>query len=431
MFSRRNRFNIIVLYGFLWLVVCLTVIIFGILAFNGWWSVGFNFISQRVIGAIIILTGLAIAYFGIQNLFRATVIWLSKNNHINLNYNKTVSKRPKIVVVGGGTGLGTILRGLKKLTSHLTAIVTVADDGGSSGRLRYEFGILPPGDIRSCLVAMANLEPLMERLMQYRFGGDSDLTGHNFGNLFLTAMTDITGDFETAIKESSKVLAVSGQVIPATLEDVVLKGELIDGSVINGESNISKSKLPIKRIYLEPEDIRPVPEAINAINEADIIILGPGSLFTSIIPNLLVKEIAIAIKNSPATKIYICNAMTQPGETDNYTASDHIKAIINHAGPGLMDIALINTEEIPEEVLERYAEEGAAPVLADLEKIKQMGLTPLGAKIIVKSNLIRHDADKLAKIINRLSKTQRFGHAFGKFLIKQFYRFIKGITLFI
>lgn len=370
-------------------------------------------------------------YFGTLKLFWAIAIRLSKNNYLFRKNSKATAKGPKIVVVGGGTGLGTILRGLKKITSNLTAIVTVADDGGSSGRLRQEFGILPPGDIRSCLVAMADLEPLMERLMQYRFGGDSDLTGHNFGNLFLTAMTDVTGDFETAIKESSKVLAVRGQVIPATLEDVALKAELSDGSIIHGESNISGSKLPIKKVYLKPEEIRPVPEAITAINEADIIILGPGSLFTSIIPNLLVKDIANAVKNTAATKIYICNAMTQPGETDNYTASDHIKAIINHTGPGLMDIALINTEEIPGEILERYAEEGAVPVIADLDKIKLLGVAPLGAKIIVKTSLIRHDADKLAKMIFRLAKTQKFGHAFGKFLIKQFYRFIKGFSLII
>ena len=429
MFAKGNRFNAIIFCWFLWLLFCLMIIVFGVVIFNHWWSFGLTHLNQQIIGAGIILAGFFIGYFATIKLFWVTAMWLSKNNYINLKTNRTISKGPRIVVVGGGTGLGTILRGLKKITSHLTAIVTVADDGGSSGRLRQEFGILPPGDIRSCLVAMADLEPLMERLMQYRFGGDSGLSGHNFGNLFLAAMTDVTGDFETAIKESSKVLAVRGQVLPATLQDVALKAELADGSIIHGESNISKSRAPIKKVYLEPETIQPVPEAITAINEADIVILGPGSLFTSIIPNLLVKDIANAIKNSPATKIYICNAMTQPGETEKYTASDHIKSIISHTGPGLMDIALVNTEEIPQEILDRYAEEGADPVLADLEKIKQYGVTPLGTKIIVKSNVIRHDADKLAKMIFRLSRTQKFGHRFGRFLIKQFYRLIKGFSV--
>lgn len=339
----------------------------------------------------------------------------------------TFNNGPKIVVIGGGTGLGTILRGLKELTSHLTAIVAVGDDGGSSGRLRREFGILPPGDIRNCLVAMANLEPLMERLMQYRFSGGSPLAGHSFGNLFLTAMTDITGDFETAIRESSKVLAVTGQVLPATLENVVLKAEMIDGNIVYGESNISRSKVPIKRLYMEPEDSKPVPEALSAIQEADIIIIGPGSLFTSIIPNLLVKEIANSIRETPALKVYICNAMTEPGETDNYTASDHIRAIYSHCGDGLMDIALVNTELIPSDILNRYSEEGAQPVLADLDKIKNYGVTPIGAKIIIKSNVVRHDATKLAKMIYRLSRTQKIGSNFGKIFTRQLYRFVKRL----
>jgi uncharacterized cofD-like protein len=349
---------------------------------------------------------------------------LSKNTN---HYRGMLNNGPKIVVIGGGTGLGTILRGLKELTSHLTAIVAVGDDGGSSGRLRREFGILPPGDIRSCLVAMANLEPLMERLMQYRFSGDSPLAGHNFGNLFLTAMTDITGDFEAAIKESSKVLAVRGQVLPATLENITLKAELIDGSFVYGESKISRSKAPIKRLYIEPEGSRPVPEALNAIMEADVIIIGPGSLYTSTIPNLLVKEIAEAIKMAPALKVYICNAMTQPGETDDYTASDHIKAIFSHSGDGLMDIALVNTEPIPPEILARYKQEGAQPVVADFDKIKNYGVTPLGAKIIAKSNVIRHDATKLTRMIYQLSRTQKIGNNFGKGITRQLFRFFKSL----
>lgn len=341
---------------------------------------------------------------------------------------KTIRKGPKVVVIGGGTGLGTILRGLKEITSNLTAIVTVADDGGSSGRLRKEFGILPPGDIRNCLVALADLEPLMERLMQYRFNGSSNLSGHNFGNLFLAAMTDITGDFEAAIKESSKVLAVRGQVLPATLENVVLKARLSDGSIVTGETAISKSKIPIEHIAVEPGDCSPVPDAVNAIKDAEVIILGPGSLYTSIIPNLLVKDIAAAIKSSSAIKLYICNAMTQPGETDSYSAGDHVKAILAHGGEGLVDMMLVNTEPIPEEILKRYVEEGAVPVAADVEIIKDLGITPLSSRIISKSTVIRHDARKLAKIIENLAKSRRIGYPFGKFVIKQFFRFLKGFS---
>ena len=337
-------------------------------------------------------------------------------------------KGPKIVVIGGGTGLGTILRGLKLITSHLTAIVTVADDGGSSGRLRREYGMLPPGDIRNCLVALADLEPLMERLMQYRFTGDSELGGHSFGNLFLAAMTEITGDFEVAIKESSNILAVRGRVLPATLADVTLNAELENGEIVRGESNVSKLKLPIRRITLEPKHCMPVPEAIAAIKDADLIVLGPGSLYTSIIPNLLVCEVAQAIRNSGALKIYICNAMTQPGETVNYSASDHLRAIIDHAGPGLIDMTIINTDPIPEEMLKRYAEEGSQPVLADLDKVRSMGVTPLGARIIVKTNLIRHDAGKLAELILHLAQTNKMGFGLGRLIPKQLYRFIKGIS---
>ncbi|HBE80987.1 MAG TPA: hypothetical protein DDW65_24845, partial [Firmicutes bacterium] len=249
---------------------------------------------------------------------------------------------------------------------------------------------------------------------------------HSFGNLFLTVMTEITGDFETAIRESSKVLAVRGQVLPATLENVVLKAELVDGTIVYGESKISKSKQPIKRVFLDPVDIKTVPEAINAIVEADVVILGPGSLYTSIIPNLLVKDIATAIQKSKGIKIYICNAMTQPGETDHYTASDHIKAIINHAGNGLIDIAVANTETIPADILERYSEEGAEPVVSDLDNINDLGITPLGTKIIVKSKVIRHDTMKLARLVYSISKTHQFGSTFGWFFSKQIYRFFKG-----
>ncbi len=419
------------LLAYSWLLtvlLCLSLFAFGILILAGVIQLpsGLAEFSQ-VVGSLIVAIALGIGCYGSIRCFWLLVAWLSSSD---IKPKNRGVKGPKIVVVGGGTGLGTILRGLKELTYNLTAIVTVADDGGSSGRLRQEFGILPPGDIRNCLVAMADIEPLMERLMQYRFAGNSNLAGHSFGNLFLTVMTDITGDFEQAIRESSKVLAVRGQVLPATLENVTLKAVMADGSIVSGESAITASELAIDKVFLEPPQIKPLREAINAINEADLIILGPGSLYTSIIPNLLVEEIAETIRNAAATKLYICNAMTQPGETDHYTASDHVAAIINHAGQGLIDVAVLNTEEIPQAILDRYAEEGAAPVLADFEKVKALGVAPFGFDVITKTNVIRHDAGKLAQMVLNFYRTQRLSQAFGKRVAGKLYRLFKGFIGF-
>ncbi len=427
----KKRPQRIAAYWLITVLFCISLIAGGILILTDVIRLArFGAGARAVSGWFFIIIGVASGYFGSQRCFWLLVSWLSSSDFKPKNGRG--QKGPKIVVVGGGTGLGTILRGLKEITSNLTAIVTVADDGGSSGRLRKEFGILPPGDIRNCLVAMADIEPLMEGLMQYRFSGNSDLAGHSFGNLFLTVMTDITGDFEQAIRESSKVLAVRGQVLPATLENVTLKAEMVDGSMVRGESAITASELAIKRIFLEPDDVKPLRESVNAINEADLVILGPGSLYTSVIPNLLVKEIREALRNASAIKLYICNAMTQPGETDHYTASDHIRAILQHAGPELIDIAVINTEAIPPDLMERYAEEGAEPVAADFERVKALGVTPFGLEVIVKSNLIRHDATKLAQMVLNLYRTQRFGKAFGKKLSRKIYqklyRFFKGLT---
>ncbi|MGE5605707.1 MAG: gluconeogenesis factor YvcK family protein [Bacteroidota bacterium] len=425
--SIKNQPQIIAAFWLVCLLICLTLIGTGIsIGFDIWGIKALNIWARAIISLLMMGAGIGLGYFSTLKFFWMMVTWLAKNER----YRNGKGKGPKIVVIGGGTGLGSILRGLKEITPHLTAIVTVADDGGSSGRLRREFGILPPGDIRNCLVAMADIEPLMERLFQYRFTGSSDLSGHNFGNLFLAAMTEITGDFEEAIKESSKVLAVRGQVLPATLEHVILKAELEDGRIVTGESEIPKSRVPIKRVFLEPADCKPVDEAIAAIKEAEIIILGPGSLYTSVIPNLLVGEIAGAIRSSTAIKVYVCNAMTQAGETDNYSASQHLKAIIDHAGRGLVDFALVNNETINQEILERYSEEGAKPVRVDLENISSLGVKPLAAQIITKNNLIRHDGPKLARIVLGIYRTQRIGHAFGKPLTKQLFKFLKSFASF-
>lgn len=418
----KSKPHAVVISWLIWVVFCLILIFTGFVWIMGWIKLPIDDEIRVMIGAVFALTGLLAAYFGTLKFFWYIVNMLS-HGKVKNNFGRNGAGRgPKIVVIGGGTGLGTILRGLKEITSNLTAIVTVADDGGSSGRLRREFGILPPGDIRNCLVAMADIEPLMEKLMQYRFGTETVFAGHNFGNLFLTVLTNVTGDFEKAIKESSKVLAVRGQVLPATLEHVSLKAEFSDGSTVIGESAIAKKGLPIERVSLEPRNSKPVTESIVAIKEADIILLGPGSLYTSIIPNLLVEDITKAIRSSNAIKVYICNAMTQLGETDNYSASDHIRAIEKHAGKNLLDMAIVNTSNIPKDVLDRYAEEGAKPVKADLEKIRAMGVTPVGLEIIRQGNVIRHDAEKLAEWVDDLARTRKIEKLFGKFTVRNIFK---------
>jgi uncharacterized cofD-like protein len=309
---------------------------------------------------------------------------------------------PKIVVIGGGTGLSTLLRGLKTYSANITAVVTVADDGGSSGRLREEFGVLPPGDIRNCLAALADEERLLTELFQYRFRAGDGLTGHSFGNLFLTAMTDIAGDLEQAIAASSKVLAVRGQVLPATLSDVRLWAELTDGRRIEGESNIPKAEGKIVKIGCIPENPPALPAAIKAIEEADYIIIGPGSLYTSLIPNLLVREIADAIAATDIPRIYICNIMTQPGETDGYSVSDHIQAIDKACdNKKLFDAVLVHKKIPSAQALIRYAQQNAHPVFLDREAIIRLGRRIIPANILFEdeNGAVRHDPQKLAKVL--------------------------------
>ena len=295
--------------------------------------------------------------------------------------------------------MAMLLRGLKEYTSNITAIVTVADDGGSSGRLRKEFDVLPPGDIRNCLVALADAEPLVGKLFQFRFEEGTELAGHNFGNLFITALSKVTGDFDAAIKESSKVLAIRGRVLPSTLDKVALVAEHPNGSETVGESLIPKSGMPIKRIHLRPVNCRPTDEAVDAIKRADVIVLGPGSLYTSIMPNLMVGKIYQEIINSKAIKIYVCNIMTQKGETEDYKASDHLKAIIEHAAPGIVDYTIINTAKIKLEMLEKYKLEEAYPVIPDSENIKKLKCKVIEAHIVKMEGYVRHDSDKLSKIV--------------------------------
>lgn len=315
----------------------------------------------------------------------------------------------KIVVIGGGTGLSVLLRGLKQKPFHLTAVVTVGDDGGSSGRLRKELNMPPPGDIRNVILALSDAEPLMEELFQYRFKQGAGLEGHNVGNLFLAAMTEITGDFTTAIREMRRVLAVRGNVIPVSNQEVSLVAEMEDGEIIEGESKIPKSDKKIKNMRLKPENIAPSAAAIQAIQKADMIVLGPGSLYTSLMPNLLIPGITAAIQASNAQKVYVGNVMTQPGETDAYTAFDHLEALYNHIGEHLFPTIILNNAQIPYSIQQRYEEKNAKPVVIDRKNLQKKGFTVLEDNFITideETQSVRHDASKIADTLEVLIKTK-------------------------
>src|SRR5580658_4455611 len=315
----------------------------------------------------------------------------------------------RIVAIGGGTGLSTLLHGLKRYAqdpqeAEITAVVTVTDDGGSSGRLRREFEVLPPGDIRNCMVALSEDEGLLSKLFQYRFSNGKGLKGHSFGNLFLTALTNLTGDFAQAVKVSSEVLASLGRIYPSTNTNVVLEAELEDGSVIKGETKISKSRSRIRRIQLQPRHCRPLPETLAAIEDADLITFGPGSLFTSLIPNLLVDEIVGAIQRSRALKAYFVNLMWQPGETIGFRASDHVEAIHRHAGTQLIDVAVVNTRAITTRQRRRYAAQKVRPVANDVDRLAEMGLQMVTADLLASGDSVRHDPRASADVALQLAK---------------------------
>ena len=311
---------------------------------------------------------------------------------MNIAYRQARLKRgPRIVCVGGGTGLPNVLYGLKQFTSNLTAVVTVADDGGSSGRLRKDFGTPPPGDIRNCLVSLADQETLLNDLFQYRFKGHGDLKGHSFGNLFITVMSEITGDFGKAVEESSKVLATRGTVMPVTFDSMTLKARFKHGRVVTGESAIPLVKSPIDEIMLKESKVRPNKQVLKAILEADAIVLGPGSLFTSIIPNLLIKEVAETIALSRAVKIFICNVMTQPGETDFFTVSDHVRALFKHTASNFVHYVMVNKEKVPTRLLSRYAAFGQEPVVVDDAEVKKLGPKLVRANLLHQQDFVRHD----------------------------------------
>ncbi|MCM3718260.1 gluconeogenesis factor YvcK family protein [Fictibacillus phosphorivorans] len=310
-----------------------------------------------------------------------------------------MKKQPKVVVLGGGTGLSVLLRGLKHYPVEITAIVTVADDGGSSGRLRRDYDMPPPGDVRNVIAALSEVEPLVEKMFQHRFKVGDGITGHSLGNLLLAAMHDITGDFLTGIRELSRVLNVRGQVLPAAKNSIILSAELEDGTIVQGESKIPLSNKKIRRVFLNDENIEPLRESVKAIQDADLIVIGPGSLYTSILPNLLVGGISKAIREATAPRVYVCNVMTQPGETTDYTAGDHVQALIDHVGHNFIDVVIVNNETIPPEFLDLYLEEGASQVLFDEERLRSFGIGLVCDNIIQYGTLVRHDAKRVSDLL--------------------------------
>jgi len=318
----------------------------------------------------------------------------------------------RIVAIGGGTGLSTILHGLKRYAHpqrevDITAVVTVTDDGGSSGRLRREFDVLPPGDIRNCMVALSEDEALLSKLFQYRFADGRGLKGHSFGNLFLTALTNLTGDFARAVKLSSEVLASLGRIYPSTDANVMLEAELENGRVIAGETKISKSRARIKRIRMRPRVCKPLPETLEAIEQADLITMGPGSLFTSVIPNVLVRGIPEAIRRSHALRAYFVNLMWQPGETIGFLASDHVAAINRHAGFNLFDVVVVNTRSISARQRRKYAAEEVQSVVNDIDRLAAMGLHVVTADLLGEGEIVRHDPRATAEVAMELARRGR------------------------
>ncbi len=370
----------------------------------------YSFVSA--FGIIWILCGMVLIVLGMGKMIVSLLtIFLPKGDRdlVNILYQRRYLDRgPKIVTIGGGHGLSHLIFSLKEYSSNITAIVTVADSGGSSGRLREEFNIVAPGDIRNCLVALADAPALMGELFQFRFSKDSELKGHNFGNLFLTAMVQLTnGDFEQAVNETSRVLAIRGKVVPSTVSNVHLIAEYMDGTKTEGEAKIPNPNSRIKRLFLTDVDAHPTRAALQSIEEADIVILGPGSLYTSVIPNLIIKGMSEAIARSRAFKIYVCNVMTQHGETDGFTASDHVKAIIDHTNKDVLDACLINSSRAAQDALGRYEEEVSFPVEPDVRKIREMGYKVEAADLLGVSDYVRHDSSKLNEAIIRIIETHR------------------------
>lgn len=365
-------------------------------------------VPNSVSGPLAVLLGVFLLFWGqsrtVETITEALQPDASEELVDRLRTHRRLHRGPKIVAIGGGTGLSTLLRGLKQYSSNITAIVTVADDGGSSGRLRREMGILPPGDIRNCIAALADEEKLLTELFQYRFHAGDGLSGHSFGNLFISAMTEITGDLEQAIDASAKVLAIRGKVLPATLTDVSLWAKLADGRIIEGESKITEAMGQIRQIGCHPADPVALPAALAAIKEADYIIIGPGSLYTSIIPNLLVPAIRQALAEVTVPRVYVCNIMTQPGETDNYSVADHLRAIEGVCEERVFDAVLAQRTAPSPQSLQLYAQEHSHPVFLDREEVGKMGYRIVLANVMAEDEVtakVRHDPQRLARVLWR------------------------------
>jgi len=358
----------------------------------------------RWVGGLWLGGGLLAVIFGVRGVVRAVACSLlpeGEQSLVDVMLSRRARGGPRIVGLGGGTGLSSLLRGLKLSTDHLTGIVNISDDGGSSGRLRHELGILPPGDVRNCLVALADSEPLMTRLFEYRFdrqGGD--LEGHSFGNLLIAALTAVSdGDFVQALRDSSHILAIRGQVLPPTVQPVTLCAKLKTGETLRGETAVAQAQGAIEYVYLDPPAPRALPEAVAALEQADALVIGPGSVYTSLLPCLLVPAVGRAIAELSVPRIYVCNVMTQPGETDGFTAVDHVSAILGQVEGVLFDYVLLNSRGPSEEVIARYQARGAGFVDPDEHSIARLGLVPVCRDLIAEGNWARHDSLKLAGAI--------------------------------
>ena len=368
---------------------------------GGTWITGHVGLVAALVVACVMAGG-AVVLLGARSLYRFARA-TGEPGVAGLRSDARLARGPRIVAIGGGTGLSVLLSGLKRHSSNLTAVVTVADDGGSSGLLRSSLGMLPPGDIRSCLVALADDESLMSRLFQYRFPQDGGLQGHSFGNLFVAALAGVTGDFERAVQESTAVLKVRGRVLPATLESVTLHAELQGGERVAGESSITASdRLPL-RVWLAPGRPRALPQALEAIAAADLVVLGPGSLYTSIVPNLLIPDMRAALERTRARVVYVCNVMTQPGETDGHSAADHLRVLCRHGATGLVDDVLVNDTPVSDELAAVYRADGASPVVADDQELIALGVRVVHARLARESDFFRHDSARLADAVVRLA----------------------------
>lgn len=368
---------------------------------------GTSNVSQvnHFVGGLLLFLGFVLTYAGVQGIFRSFMRAVNPNvgeNVASLYFRQVqLARGPKIVAMGGGTGLSTLLRGLKRHSSNITAIVTVTDDGGSSGRLSQELGIIPPGDLRNCLVALADADKQLSDVFQYRFRGQSgSLSGHSLGNLLIAGFVDLSGgDFEKALRMASEVLNIRGRVMPSTLERVRLRALLGDGSEICGETAIVESAGQIRRMFIDPDDAHAYPDAIRAIEEAEVIVIGPGSVYTSVLPNLLVPGIAEALQKSKAKKFYICNVMTQPGESDSFTACEHVLVLEANTGARLFDHVLVNTQTPSHDMLERYNARGQFMVEADVDRIRTMNFRVIGGDFMSETDYVRHDPMRLADAI--------------------------------